>query len=404
MTFFWNDDPVKQAAYEEAERRLTQQLAVKTARPLKNDKLKNCVEATLREVQKARKLINSGIPIEELTQILDVSRQALLVIDSTAMSLYLEQSYDVHRDEAAPGLITHEDYGKYCLCLTKYEKLSSRLSKINTEESKRLMGFIAIVVGLILIVACLVLAGFTGGIASPFSAIGIVLGVSIIVAGVSGIAAVSYGIKERIESGVALHGAKDQLEAIRERASDSLFRIDFEQVRLDFEKALLTDKYLETSKHALGKLEEGDFARIFDDIQMSDFSNQRAFDRLNDASEQGRIGPHLQEVAKHMSETFLDAKHNLLPDIKRSLGLTGCTKEKEQEVVNCLLRASVTLYGEISTAHNEILAKSSTNSHKVNFDYNCKINTVLNVYKDSILTVDAIFNSRPFNTEVQHPR
>ena len=312
---FFEQYQAKQKAYEKA-KQLVEQLSEHSNRST-SGLLKPTAHLILEQVGQAKKNIFSGIPLEVLTEILEL----------TANGLSMDLANDVH----------YPLFGRY-------DAIFNKLKTINTKESLRLKDIIAGIVGLILIAACIAFSVLTAGITAPFfvlfaMAIGkALLGATGIVLG----AASSYYLTNRMGSDI--NGLVDDKNAMLDELQyDDPLYSEFKQV--------LDGDFLTANEDALAKKQTGDYARIFNDLPMSLISNRKAYNSLIKASKEGEFGVYLQRVAKSMSQAFLDEQQKLVPTIKEALNLSSCTDETEREVVNLLLKGCVMLYGQMASAH-----------------------------------------------------
>ena len=356
---FFEQYQAKQKAYEAA-KRLVEQRSNHGDRTTPDGYLKPTAHLILEQVGQAKKNIFSGIPLEVLTEILEL----------TANGLSMDLARDVHNP-----------------LFGRYDAIFNKLKTINTKESLRLKDIIAGIVGLILIAACIAFSVLTAGITAPFfvlfaMAIGkALLGATGIVLG----AASSYYLTNRMGSDI--NGLVDDKNAMLDELQyDDLLYSEFKQV--------LEGDFLTKNKDALAKKQTGDYARIFNDLPMSLISNRKAYNSLIKASKEGKFGVYLQRVAKSMSQAFLDEQQKLLPTIKEALNLSSCTDEEEREVVNLLLKGCVMLYGQMAGAHLKKLASEAPQDVD-NGKYAITIDGLLNIYKDDLtITTDAIFDNQ----------
>ncbi len=350
---FFEQYQAKQKAYEEAKqlvKTLSEHGNLDT-----NGLLKPTAHRILEQVEQAKKNIFSDIPLEVLTEILEL----------TANGLSMNLASDAHNP-----------------LFLRYHTIFTKLETINSKESMRLKAIIAGIVGLILIAACIAFSVLTAGITAPFFVL-FAMAIGKALLGASGIV---FGAVSRSyltnSKGSDINGLVDEKNTV----SNELLYSEFKQT--------LNGDFLTTNEVALAKKQTGDYARIFNDLPMSPISNRKAYNSLIKASKEGKLGVHLQQVAKSMSQAFLDEQQKLLPTIKKALNLSSCTDEKEQEVVNLLLKGCVMLYGQMAGAHLQKLASEAPQDVD-NQKYALTIDGLINIYKDDLtITTGAIFNNQ----------
>lgn len=348
---FFEQYQAKQKAYEKA--KLLVETLSKHGNLNTNGLLKPTAHRILEQVEQAKKNIFSGIPLEVLTEILE------LTADGLSMDLALD----------VPNPL-----------LERYDAVFNKLKTINTKESYRLKGIIAGIVGLILIATCIALIVLNPGamIALLFLPIAAKLyGTLTVLSGAfGGIPLVSayYDIQQSQNVPSDINGLADEKDAM-----------PYEMLSSEFELRLKGD-FFTTNGDALKSINLGDYTRIFNDLLMSEISNKKAYDTLIKASKKGKIGVHLQQVAKSMSRAFLDENHNLLPAIKEKLKITECSKQEERRIVGQLLQATIALYTMAATAH------SADVSLEENDRNNSTISTcACDLYNKAIITADSVF-------------
>lgn len=408
MTFF-RIDQAKQEAYQLAEQTLVDRLNLEF---VPGWRLEHEAKLILNNVKQIKKAAFSGIPVDILTQILQVTAQA--VSESLPNKIMPEQSTVVE----------------------KYVELSSKLQTIRTKASKRLQALIISIVGVILLLGGMALTMMTAGMAFPVGlAIAILVGK--IALGVFGVIGMGFGIGLGIKNAsittadadalricydaviaaqLALTNT-DDIDSVTSQVQSSVafgpvwvteLPSAVEPVSVSEEddsthwitpfysvfKEAIDSGYLQNNKKARQAIENmpnGDFSRVFDGIILSDDINQTAYEHMQQQAEKGEIAQHLQLVAQAMSRVFLDTNHRLLPEIKKTLGFDNCADADEKKIVDGLLQAVITLYGQMIAVHNQTILEKSSDKLTDAMKYSYSIEMPLNFYRLSIITADALF-------------
>ena len=269
----------------------------------------------------------------------------------------------------------------------------AHLQTLNTADSKRFYGLLMALAGVALIAASIALTVFTFGGALPLILASIPFAYPLITAGVVAVAGASLGalaIKTGLQN--------------REEA-------EFDPITKKLSRQLKSG-YLDNNKDVQDRLsrKEG-FSRAFNHIKIPSDFNKDIYESLTKSAENGILQSHLQEIAKNMSRAFLDENHRLKPNIKNSLKLLNASQKEENQAIDELLKAAVTLYLLAATEHHGTITSKQSNernevfSHIISNPANL-FNTTSGISKNSLFGGSnprvklSITNIDKFNSEI----